>query len=747
MAGTVKGITITFAGDTTKLDKALRQVRNSTKDIDKELNQVNRALKFNPRNTELLAQKQTLLKQKVEQTSKSLKDLKDMQAQMDAQKVDPGSEEYRKLQREIITTESKLKHFKGQLQQVALESSKIYQVGQAFEDTGKKIEGAGYKLSGVSKAAGAVTAAMGAVTYKAGAMADDLNTLSKVTGVSTYDLQMYAAMADLVDVSVETMAKSHQKLKKSMLSASEGKAQAEYFQQLGVAVTDSNGNLRDANDVFNETIAALGQMENETERDAIAMQLFGKSAGDLNPLIEDAGATYAKVSEIMAKHGLEPVSQEALDKANEFNDSIDTIKLVFLQAVQIIGTKMAGYLAPLMDKIANKVASFAEWFAKLDGKTLSRIMGILAAVSLISPALIVVGKTIGMVGKAIKTVTTIINGLSTALSFVAANPIVLVIAGIVALVAALVVLWTKSEKFRKVVSSVWYAITTTVTNAVETIKATFTAAAEVIKKTWNALTGFFRGVWNGIKTVFAPVANFFRTVFYNAFTIVRNIWIVASTIFSSAWSAIKAVFAPVGSFFQGVWNQIKAPFEGVVGWFSGKFSQAWSAITRVFSGVGRFFSGVWQSIARVFTNIGQRIGQAIGNAFRGAINALLTTAERVLNAPIRILNSAISVLRNIPGLRGLGTLREFHLPRMAKGGVLNGAQTVIAGEAGPEAIIPLDKLFAQMDKMAETIRGSGGGDNVVINVYGAPGQDINQLAAIIERKLTQMQKRREAVWA
>ena len=76
MPGNVKGITITFAGDTTKLDKALREVRNSTKGIDKELSQVNRALKFNPKNVELLAQKQELLKQKVTQTEKSLKDLR-----------------------------------------------------------------------------------------------------------------------------------------------------------------------------------------------------------------------------------------------------------------------------------------------------------------------------------------------------------------------------------------------------------------------------------------------------------------------------------------------------------------------------------------------------------------------------------------------------------------------------------------------------------------------------------------------
>ena len=115
-SGNIKGITIEFRGDTTKLDKALREVRNESKGIDKELQQVNRALKFNPKNVELLAQKQELLKQKVTQTEKSLKDLRDMQKQMNNDpSVDKNSEEYRTLQREIITTESKLKHFNAEL--------------------------------------------------------------------------------------------------------------------------------------------------------------------------------------------------------------------------------------------------------------------------------------------------------------------------------------------------------------------------------------------------------------------------------------------------------------------------------------------------------------------------------------------------------------------------------------------------------------------------------------------------------
>ena len=107
MAGNIKGIVIEFSGDTTKLDKALRQIKNSTKDIDSELKQVNKALKFNPTSVELWRQKQDLLRQKIKQTEDNLKQLKNIQAQMDAQGIDKQSEAYRRISREITESVSR----------------------------------------------------------------------------------------------------------------------------------------------------------------------------------------------------------------------------------------------------------------------------------------------------------------------------------------------------------------------------------------------------------------------------------------------------------------------------------------------------------------------------------------------------------------------------------------------------------------------------------------------------------------
>ena len=162
MAGNIKGITIEFQGDTTDLDKALRKVQNSTKDIDSELKNVNKALKFNPTNVDLWRQKQDLLQAKIKQTDDNLKALRSAQKQLDAKGVDKNSDQYRKLQREIIATESKLKTFKGQLRAVG--NVNLRAASEQVKALGSKATAAGQAMRGFSRAGQIVVAALGALT-------------------------------------------------------------------------------------------------------------------------------------------------------------------------------------------------------------------------------------------------------------------------------------------------------------------------------------------------------------------------------------------------------------------------------------------------------------------------------------------------------------------------------------------------------------------------------------------------------
>lgn len=602
MAGDIKGITIEFRGNATPLQKAIRQVDSELKKTTKELTNVNKALKFNPGNVDLWRQKQQLLKEKISETTDKLKALKAAQKQMDAASVDKNSEEYRKLQREIIETDSQLKHFKSELRSIG--SPNLTALGNKFKEIGGAIEGAGQKMRGLSTAAAGVAASIGAITVKSGQWADDINTMSKVYSISTKDLQKYSAAAKLVDVEVETIAKSHVRLEKQMLTASKGTgASAEAFEKLGVEVTNADGSLKDGDQVWQETIKALGKMENETERDALAMQLMGKSATELNPLIEDGGKAYEQLAKTMEKYGLEFIDEETLAAANEFNDELDTIKAIGMVAFQQLGTTLAAYLAPALEKAVDLVGRFANWITNLDPKVLAVIAGIAGVVAALAPVLIVIGKISTGVGALIKVI-----GLL-------AGPVGIVIAVIAALVAIGIVLYKN-----------W-----------DTIKAKAIAFKDSVVKTFNDLKTKVSTTFNNIKTaIVTPIQN--------------------------AISTIQSIIQKIKSFFP-------------------------------------------INIGKIFSNL------------------------------------------KLPHfkLSGKFSLKDMTVPHLsvdwyAQGGIFD--QPTIAGiaEAGPEAVVPLNKLWEKLDKIAEA------NSPVVVNVYGSDNMSVNELAAAVEQRIIQMQKRRTQVW-
>lgn len=489
MAGNIKGITIEFRGDTSSLDKALRKVGAETKKIDRELKQVDKALKFNPSNVELWRQKQELLKQKIGETKEKLDLLKQAQKQMDASGVDKNSEEYRKLQRDIIATESQVKNFEAQLRKIG--NINLRAASEQLKEVGNNLKSAGQSMRALSTAAAAVTASIGAITVKSGQWADNINTMSKRYSIATDDLQMYAAAAELVDVSVEAIANSHIKLEKSMYSASSGTgAAAEAFATLGVSVTNADGSLREGDAVWQETIAALGQMTNETERDALAMQLMGKSASELNPLIEDGGEAYQRLAETMAKYGLEFVDEETLNKANQFNDSLDTIKATGTLAFQQMGTELAAYLAPAMEKVVDLVGRLAEWLTNLDPQVLAVIATVAGVIAVLAPLLMIIGQ--------------ISLGVSALMSVFAvlAGPVGIVIAIIAALIAVGVLLYKNWDTIKAKAIAFKNSVVTAFNDFKNKVTTTFNNIKTAIVTPIQTAINTIKGIIDKVKSWF-----------------------------------------------------------------------------------------------------------------------------------------------------------------------------------------------------------------------------------------------------
>lgn len=316
-----------------KFREQIKSVSTTLKTLDSEMKVVTSSFAGNEKSMEsLTAQNQVLGKQVSALTERM--DVQKKMLEESTKAYGEADERTQKWQRAVNETEAAINKANSQISE---NSERLRHNGLTAEEAAKKAEEAHKRhakaIETVTKALAAMSAAVvgvvGAVsklTLDAALAADDLNTMAKTTGLSTEELQRYQYAADLVDVSLDTITGSMTKLTKTMATASKGTGDAyDAFAALGVEITNQDGTLRDRNAVFQEAIRALGEIDNETQRDAYAMQIFGRAAQDLNPLILGGADALQQLGDEAESAGL-ILSQDALDKLNLVSDAADRLK-------------------------------------------------------------------------------------------------------------------------------------------------------------------------------------------------------------------------------------------------------------------------------------------------------------------------------------------------------------------------------------------------------------------------------------
>lgn len=197
--------------------------------------------------------------------------------------------------------------------------------------------------------------------------ADDLATLSVQTGISTDRLQEMEYMSNLVDVDVNTITGSLAKMTRNMSNAAEGTGDAaEAFEKLGINVADGDGNLRDAREVFYEVVDALGNMENATERDAAAMQIFGRSAQELNPLIAAGSETLEEYAAEAHEVGY-VIDEEMLGSMLDTSDALDRIQKAAEGTKRRLVAAFAPTIANALERLTPSLVEMGESLTDLVG--------------------------------------------------------------------------------------------------------------------------------------------------------------------------------------------------------------------------------------------------------------------------------------------------------------------------------------------------------------------------------------------
>lgn len=791
MAGKIRGITIELNGDAKGLTSALDSVNSKLKNTQSTLKDVDRLLKFNPGNADLLAQKQKNLQAAIKGTNDKLTELKQLQG-----KYAEGSEEWDAVQREIIDTENRLKSLENEYRNFgSVGAQQVAAVGAKMQEIGGAVEGLGQKLAPVSAAAAGVVASLVGLGYNAVTSADDLNTLSKQTGISTDELQKMSYAADLVDVSVDDITGALKKMKSKMDSSNEA------FQQLGVSVTDADGNLRSATDVFYDSIEALSQIQNETERDQMAMELFGKSADSLAGIIDDGGASLKDFGQQAEDLGL-ILDQDTLDSLNAINDTVDQTKARFRGAFAKAGATLAQKFAPALNRAAAFAEKLSDKIANLSPETLGLITKIAGVVAAIAPLLIVGGKLTSGIGKVLALAPKIQAGaklISGALSLKSLG-IMAAIAGFALLVTWVVKHWDQIVEFThgtvEKIKGAWQGLKDGVAAAVENVKTA------VIEK-WNGLKESVSRVITNIKTdvylKWVALKSLVSNTIENIKTAAVEKWEAVKTSVSEIVDGIKEsvstkweeVKTSVSDSVQNLkntlnvkWSGIKSSVSTTVTNIKDKITSKWDeAKTNVKTAVTNIKTDVetkWNEIKSSVSTIGQNIANTVKAKFNLAkSNALSIFGNIKSGIEEKINNAKDTVSRVIDDIKGFFDF-EWKLPHLKlphiilhKGvypwGIFGQGEAPTVDIEWYKKAYDTPMMFTQPTVLQtpQGLKGFGDGhgaeivlglnrlrelvgstsQQVTINVYPPAGANVEQIAAAVEQKLVAAQQRRNRVYA
>ena len=307
-----------------------------------------------------------------------------------------------------------------------------------------------------------------------------------------------------------------------------------------------------------------------------------------------------------------------------------------------------------------------------------------------------------------------------------ANPIVLIVTAIAAVIAILVVLYTKCEGFRNFVNSVASAIVGFVKNAASAIAGFFKNLWATIQGIWSAVSGWFKSkVIDPLVNFFAPIVQWISGFFQGCWIIIQAVWAAVSGWFkTNVIDPVVNFFTPIpgiiGGFFSGLWTSIQSIWATVSGWFNLNVIQPLvNFFAPIVESIAGFFANLWASICSIWQAAGTWFSenvttpinnafQAIGDFVKGIFNGLIGLVEGMINRIIGAVNGFIGGFNDVVGWgasfigvdwEGLATIPEVSLPRLAKGGIVDSPTILEAGEAGTEAIVPLSELWGKMQSM------------------------------------------------
>lgn len=725
MSGTIKGITIEFRGETTKLDAALRKINSEANKTQRELTSINKALKFNPTSVDLWRQKQQVLNEKIKQTEERQKTLKEALKKMDDSGISHESEEYRRFQRELIETESKLKVFKAQLREIG--NVKLKALSEQFKKVGKTLTDVGGKLT---RNVTAPIAAVYGASIKAAMNYGD--SLAKV-----------ATIADQSQVPIKTLSNEILNLSNESGKGASELAEATY-QALSASVETKNvsGFVRQATG-----LAKAGFLETADAVDVLTtvINAYGKSAEDAdeiaNMLIQTQNDGKTTVNELAQNMG------QVIPTASALNIPLEqlTASYVMLTKQGINTANSTTQLRAMFNELSKDGSNVSKILKDQTGKSFGQLMQ--EGWSL-GDVLKVLNESVDGNGEAFKNLwgntragqgaLALVNGGLEEFNEEAAK--MLDSTGNVD--KALSELATPGAAARKAlnqlvnvgiqIGDVLAPYIEKASQALQWLVDKFNKLSPTAQKT-IVIIGAIAAAIGPMLTIIGTLTSGIGSVIGLIGKVIPMISGLGSTVGLLSSGALLPIIAIIGLVVAAfiLWkkkgDEIKAGFVNMK-----------NSLVATFNDLKAKVASVFKAITTPITNV--------VNTIRNAINKIKSIVNNAhLKLPkFKLPHFKISGGKLPWGIGGKGTAPKISVDWYAEGGIFNKATLAGIGEAGPEAVVPLDTLWNKLDNIAKA--SAANNEGITINVYASPQMNVDELARRIEIRLATLQRQKRATY-
>jgi len=737
----IAGITIEIGGDATKLDKALSGVDKHLSATQSKLKDVEKLLKLNPGNTELLTQKQKLLADAIGSTEERLQKLKEAQANS------TKPEEWDTLQREITETENNLESLKTEMKDFgSVSEQKIKAAGQKMQEVGNKISSIGASLT--TKFTLPIAAAFTAAGKSASDYEENLNKIDVAFGDSADEVKKWADTATkqfgLSKVAATEATAGFGALSKG-IGLSE-KSAAEVSTTLAGLSSDLASYFNTGTDVSAKALEGIFTGESE------ALKKFGvvMTETNLQKFAADHGMVWKEASQsekVMLRY--QYVLEKTKDAQGDYSRTADGTAnsfRTFQATLQNLATTLGQKLLPIITPIVQKITTIVEKFSNLSPQAQDLIVKIGLMVAAIGPLMQVLGPVISLSGTALTHIPKLINGaktLGTGLQGLAGilgagGPVIL---AITAAIAAGVLIYKNWDKIKAAAKKLGTALS----KAWNGIKS-------AASKAWDAVKNTVSKAWTGIKTAVSNGANAVKTSVSNRMTQVKTAmgtaWTNVKTAAGTAWSQIRtSVSNGAKTVVDSVSNRMKSVKDTVKTTWDNVKTTIGTRLSSIASSAASTFNNVKNKVANAFRNV------QITNPFTKLVSAAQTAISRVKSLfNVRLKFPSIKMPHfSISGKFSLNPPSVPHInvrwyKKAYQNPYLFSSPTVLQTPHGYKGFGDGSggELVYGRNQLLRDIAQASGGDTIYnVNVYGSEGMNVNQLAAAVQNRLVALQRQKE----